>query len=529
MSLLVTIFCIISLLLAYVSFKIIAFPQIKIFYLKKKYGNDVEVLYHFGSGLMQEFKLSFEKEGDSFGRIRKIMQINPNAKTIIHNNVSGKIAYTFIDPDLIKQVHQQPEYFEKHIAHPAIISLFSKSILYLSGKKWQKQRQFFGKSFHFDEIKNYLPIIKQTTQEVFSQIKLNLNNSFQQEVQVVKTCEKVTSEVVVKVFFGSTSQSIIIQRSDETKLPVAQELIEIITDSFREFRNSKYAFVKFLLFRQRSFQILPTKSEKDLAQRISNAREECHQIIQDRKQQLLNDPTQFKNNFLDMYLKEIIINKNEGIKEEYIIDNFLALLFAGTDTTGNMTGAAFYYLSFNTEIQRRAREEIISVLSRKGQKNSTDELYDSLTFEDLANLNLINSILKESLRLIPPAAAVFPRKVVKNIKIGNFQLNKGDDINTAFICNHYNPQIFKNPDTFDPDRWMDQKVQNQFNFTPFSLGPRNCIGQHLAMIEGKCMIAQVLINFDIIPNHEVQVKKEIKLTYGLLPDNLVYFKKRKQI
>ncbi|KAL4494428.1 hypothetical protein ABPG72_019838 [Tetrahymena utriculariae] len=342
MSLLIILFCIILLLLTYISFKIIIYPQIQIFYLKKKYGNNIEIIYHFGSGFLQEFKLSFEKEGDSFGRIRKIMQINPNAKAIIHNNASGKIAYSFIDPDLIKQVHQQPEYFEKHVGHPTIISLFQKSILYLSGKKWQKQRQFFGKSFHFDEIRNYLPIIKQTSQEVFSQIKQSLNNSQKQEIQVVKTCEKVTSEVVVvKVFFGSTSQNIIIQRFDGTKLPVAQELIEIMTDSFRQFRDSKYAFVKFLLFRQRSFQILPTKSEKELAQRINNAREQCNQIIQDRKQQLLNDPTQFKNNFLDMYLKEIIINKNEDIKEEYIIDNFLGLLFAGTDTTGNMTGVLF--------------------------------------------------------------------------------------------------------------------------------------------------------------------------------------------
>nr|ABY59955.1 cytochrome P450 monooxygenase CYP5005A15 [Tetrahymena thermophila] len=529
MSLLITIICIILLLLTCIAFKIVVYPQIQIFYFKNKYGKDVEVLYHFGSGLLQEFKQSLEKEGDSFGRIRKIMQINPDAQAIIHNNASGKMAYSFIDPDLIKQVHQQPEYFEKQIAHPAIISLFSKSILYLSGKKWQKQRQFFGKSFHFDEIRNYLPVIKQTSQDVFSSIKQSLNNSLQQEVQVVKTCEKVTSEVVVKVFFGSTSQNIIVTRSDGTKLPVAQELIEIMVDSFRVFRNSKFAFVKFLLLRQRSFQILPTQSEKDLAQRIHNAREECNQIIQDRKQQLLNDPTQFKSNFLDMYLKEIIINKNEDIKEEYIIDNFLALLFAGTDTTGNMTGAAFYYLSLNTDIQSRAREEIISILNRKGQQNNTEELYNSMTFEDIANLNLINSILKESLRLIPPAAAVFPRRVIKDIKIGNFQLKKGDAINTQFICNHYNPQIYKNPDIFDPNRWMEQKEQNLFNFTPFSLGPRNCIGQHLAMIEGKCMIAYVLLNFEIIPNHEVQVKKEIKLTYGLLPDNLVYFKKRQQI
>ncbi|KAL4480157.1 hypothetical protein ABPG74_020673 [Tetrahymena malaccensis] len=504
----------------YLALRIVILPKLKINQLKNKYGDQVITLYNFGSGLIQEKKKSLKQEGDSLGTIRRLLWDNPKAKAIIHNNASGKIAYSFIDPELIKQVHQNPEFFTKQVNHPAVLYLFSKSILCMQGKEWQKQRQFFCKSFHFEEIRNYLPIIKETSQQVFGYIKESLSQNSQIEIQVVKTCESVTSEVVFKAFFGFNSQNLI----SGSQNSLVQEIISIMTDSYRIFQYNKVAFIKFLIFRKRSYDIFPIKDEREIVQRLRRVKEECDKIVSERKKQLLNDPSLYKYNFLDLYLKEIIINKNQDIKDENIIDNFLALLFAGTDTTGNMVGTSLFYLSQNPEIQKKARDEVINVLSRNHVCSKIDELYEKMTFEDISNFNYLNSVLKESLRLIPPAVNVFPRKVIQDIKIGNFQLKKGDAVNTNFICGHYNPQVFQNPEQFDPSRWMTPNEQSQFSFTPFSLGPRNCIGQHLAMIEGKCMLAYLLLNFEIVPNPSVKVRKEAKMSYGLLPDNLVFFK-----
>ncbi|EAR91921.1 cytochrome P450 family monooxygenase (macronuclear) [Tetrahymena thermophila SB210] len=505
----------------YLAFRIVIFPKLKIKKLKNKYGDQVIVLYNFGSGLIQEKKKSLKQQGDSLGTIRKLLWSNPKAKAIIHNNASGQIAYSFIDPELIKQVHQQPEFFVKQVNHPAVLYLFSKSILCMQGKEWQKQRQFFGKSFHFEEIRNYLPIIKETSQSVFGSIKENLSDSSQIEIQVVKICESVTSEVVFKAFFGFNSQNLI----NGSQNSLVQEIVSIMTDSYRIFQFNKLAFIKFLIFRKRSYDFFPLQCEREIVQRLRKVKEECDKIVQQRKQQLLNNPSLYKYNFLDQYLKEILLNKNQDIREENIIDNFLALLFAGTDTTGNMVGTSIFYLSQNPEIQNKARDEVIELLRKNHQCNKMQDLYEQMTFEDITNFNYLNSVLKESLRLIPPAVNVFPRKVIKDLQIGKFQLKKGDAVNTNFICGHYNPQVFKNPEQFDPSRWMNANEQNQFSFTPFSLGPRNCIGQHLAMIEGKCMLAYILLNFEIIPNLKVKVRKEAKMSYGLIPDNLVFFKK----
>ncbi|KAL4502220.1 hypothetical protein ABPG72_000455 [Tetrahymena utriculariae] len=206
---------------------------------------------------------------------------------------------------------------------------------------------------------------------------------------------------------------------------------------------------------------------------------------------------------------------------------FVVLFFASTDTTGNLTGVTSYYLSLNSQIQQEAREEVIQIISKQNMRSGLKDSFSCKTFEDLSSMSLLNFILKESLRLIPPAIAVFRRQANKDIKIGQFELKKGDLVNTHFIQSQANPSIFENPDKFDPYRWMNGKdSQYGFSFTPFSLGPRNCIGQYLAMIEGKCKLANFLLNNDILPNKSQQIGLEMKIIYGLSPDNLVYFKKR---
>ncbi|KAL4467809.1 hypothetical protein ABPG74_013144 [Tetrahymena malaccensis] len=202
-------------------------------------------------------------------------------------------------------------------------------------------------------------------------------------------------------------------------------------------------------------------------------------------------------------LKELTISLKycKNTNQEFYECLSQSLFFAGTGTAGNITGT----VSLDPK-----------------------ELFYSFSFDGIASLNLLNSILKESLRLIPPAIDVFHREAEQEIRIGEFEIKKGDIVTTHYIYNQSNNQIFSNPDTFDPQRWMNGKEQeNTYNFTPFSLRPRNCIDQHLAMIEGKCMLAYILLNYEILPNTNQQEIKQNNLVYGFQKDNLNLFKKIK--
>jgi cytochrome P450 len=66
-----------------------------------------------------------------------------------------------------------------------------------------------------------------------------------------------------------------------------------------------------------------------------------------------------------------------------------------------------------------------------------------------------------------------------------------------FVPNNYNPLYYKNPFEFNPERWIDTKAApHPFAFVPFSSGPRNCIGQHFAVMEAKLIMTKLMQNYD---------------------------------
>ncbi|KAL4502222.1 hypothetical protein ABPG72_000457 [Tetrahymena utriculariae] len=372
-------------------YKFLLYPKIRLIQKKRKYGDKIKVIHHFGPGLLVEYKKSYIQNKDSLSFLRQMANQNGNNIQAYTFNIGTSVGYSFVDPDLIKLVHQNHEAFQKIDVSQAIAYLFL-NLCYLQQVKASRSRA--------NSQENLSTMMKLKT--IFHQSKIFAQKS---PIGQAKSCNEITIEE--------------------------------------------------------------------------------------------------------------------------IIDNFCALFIAGTDTTGNMTGAALYFLSLNPKIQEEAREEVMQIIKQKTNSSDLKELYNCLQFEDLAKLDLINSIFKESLRLDPPASGVLPRISKQDIKIGQFEVKKGDLVNTHFIYNQSNPKVFINQGQINPYRWMKGKEQaNVFNFTPFPQGPRNCIGQHLAMIEGKSILINFLLNFDIIPIPQKEVKYETKVIYELQPDELVYFRKR---
>ncbi|EAR86802.2 cytochrome P450 family monooxygenase (macronuclear) [Tetrahymena thermophila SB210] len=520
MAILITVFAVLTIIIVKLHF----IPIIKIMILKRKHPNQIESIVHLGPSLVREEKYNLKHYDDNIYSIRNIYKKNQDVKLILYKNAKGQLGYIFVDPELIKQVHQNPEVFQKQMSNPIIKYLFQDSLLFKTGKEWQRQRQFLGKSFHFDEIKNYLQDIKQVTKEELQKVKLKIESQPDRSIEIVKTCQNITQEVVFRIFFGSTNLKV--SKPDGKEIPIADEMISSIESFQVLFRSNYLLFAKFVILGQNVLEVLPTNKEREIKQRFIDLKKACKLIISQRKEQLIKNPTLYKYNFLDQYLKEVIVNNNQSITDEEIIQNSLSLFFAGTDTTGNLVGSALYYLSLNLTIQNQAREEVLKVLSQKKLNENLEEKLASLTLQDLSNMNFLNSILKETLRLIPPAPNVLSRICVQDFQIGDFFIKKGTPVGTYFISSQMNPKLYPNPETFDPNRWMNAQEQNSINFTPFSLGPRNCIGQHLAIIEAKCILSYILINYDILPNENQKIQFRSKFVYGIQPDNFITLKIR---
>lgn len=90
------------------------------------------------------------------------------------------------------------------------------------------------------------------------------------------------------------------------------------------------------------------------------------------------------------------------------------------------------------------------------------------------------------------------RRVVAPLDLGNYVISKGSTVVINITALHHSPSFWPDPTTFDPYRFIDQTIE-PYSFIPFIEGPRNCIGQHLAMLESKMVLGLLAQRYDFTP------------------------------
>ena len=197
-----------------------------------------------------------------------------------------------------------------------------------------------------------------------------------------------------------------------------------------------------------------------------------------------------------------MISKSPHYKSDSERANDIAVLFfAGHDTTGNTIAWTLIALAQNPSIQKELNQHLLSLPESERPESK-----------------LLHNIVKESMRMFPVAAITSLRVTTKDIIVPqeNGKKNLFIPKNSNFTFSNFlvcrDPNIFSNPDKFDPSRWDDYNSMDSSNaFWPFSIGRRGCIGQSLAMFELHNVLAKLCskFNFEI----DVEGNYDYKLIY----------------
>jgi len=177
------------------------------------------------------------------------------------------------------------------------------------------------------------------------------------------------------------------------------------------------------------------------------------------------------------------------LDKDTLIQNCLFMLSAG-DTTPKCALSMLYYLAKNPDLQERARAEVME-LSKKDE--------EEITSADLSNCEYLTMFIKETLRIAPPVRSPIPRESDLVETFGGFQIPAHSNICYTTYGLHHNENYWPNPEKFDPERFSrENSDKNHPNaWIPFMSGSRNCLGQHMAILELKVFLIEMLKRYKI--------------------------------
>ncbi|KAL5284336.1 hypothetical protein ACFFRR_006555 [Megaselia abdita] len=195
-----------------------------------------------------------------------------------------------------------------------------------------------------------------------------------------------------------------------------------------------------------------------------------------------------RNDFMNLLIE--LKNKDNSLTIDEIVAETFIFFVAGFDTSSAALGYCMYELAHHPEIQRNVRKEIESAL----------EKYDGeLNYEANIEMTFLDQVIKETIRKY----TVFPfltRVTEEDYKIPNSNLviEKGVKVIIPIDALNNDPDLFPDPDKFDPSRFSADEIKKRhpMAWLPFGEGPRNCIGLRFAMMQIRIGLISILKDFE---------------------------------
>ena len=400
---------------------------------------------------------------------------------LVYFPMAGKPTFLLNDPELIKEVFvTQYRNFTKGSGLIRLKAILGEGLITSEGDFHQRQRRLAQPAFHKQRISAYGDVMSHHAQKARDRWQEG------QVLDVELEMSRITMAIVGKTLLNADVE-------DES-----QEISDAVNAIRERFSIAVFPFMGLVDKLPLPHNLRFNKSKKRLDDII-------YRMIGERRASGKDH-----GDLLSMLLMaQDTEGDHSGMTDLQVRDEAMTIFLAGYETITNTLTWTWYLLSEHPEIEKKLHEELDRVL--EGRLPG---------MEDLMKMPYLNKILTESMRLYP-AAWMVARESVEECQIGGYRIPPGSVLFMCPFVTHRHPKYYKDPEKFDPDRWTPQfrEALPRLAYYTFGAGPRQCIGEAYAMMEGALLIAAIAQKWKLkmTPNHPVKIQANVTIRpkYGM--------------
>ncbi len=352
--------------------------------------------------------------------------------------------------------------------------LLGEGLLTSEGEYHLRQRRLVQPAFHRQRIAGYAT----TMIDYAARLRDKWNGG--EALDISREMMRLTLAIAGKTLFDADVES------------EADEIGDALSQTMQQFNRLTLPFSQLM-------EKLPLPSTRRFLKGRERLDKTIYQIIEERRRSG-RDHGDLLSMLVSARDEE---GDGSGMSDEQLRDEAMTIFLAGHETTATALTWTWYLLSTNPEAESKFHAEIDEVL---GGRLPTAEDYPKLKYTEM--------VFAESMRLFPPAWTI-GRRALNDYQLGDYHIPARSILLMSQYVMHHNPKYFPDPERFDPERWRPEakEARPQFSYFPFGGGPRLCIGESFAWMEGVLVMATLAQKWKlrIVPGHPVDLQPLVTL------------------
>ena len=399
--------------------------------------------------------------------VTAVLDLHREFGNMVEFRLGQQRAFLFVEPAAVQHllVDAKRNYSKETVNYKKLRLALGDGLLTNEGDSWFRQRRLMQPAFHREKLSHFGEVMVSSASALADQWDARKDTSV--PVDVNEAMMAVTLDIVGKTMFST-----LISNSEDS----VGSFMDVTLTYLQLRMNSITRTLDFV-------ESLPTPANRKFREALKHANSVFFRIIEERRA-----ASDFPPDLLSMLLQARDADTGEAMTDQQVRDEIATMVIAGHETTAKCLVWTLHLLGLHPEIAAQLHDELRAVLG--------DRLPTS---DDVPKLEVTTSIIKESMRIFPPAW-IIERRAIADDEVCGYRVSAGALVMVASIVTHRSPAIWgDDAHEFIPARFRGveaEKNRHRYAYFPFGGGPHQCIGNNFAMMEAVLVLATLAQRYE---------------------------------